>query len=110
MLIPVCDRCKRQGQIITVLGKDICTAHCVPLLREWLAVPQRHRRMLASERMEHIRRMCERDGYVEARHLSELTGERSETAQEALRRMEARGELCRVSRGRYSLPLAEAAE
>lgn len=109
-LIPICDKCRRQGQVIQVLGKDLCTSRCVPQLREWLEYKTETHRNTRGERLAHAEQCIAKHGYVDAPMIAKITREPTATVNEALRVLAARGKLQRIGRGRYALPVQEAAE
>lgn len=78
-LRPYCDRCRHEGQIVPVLGMDLCGKCCEDAkrwLREPFSVPLRKRQnAMAVDRIKQAENLLARAVTFDARKLASLTGE-----------------------------------
>lgn len=88
----LCDRCAHQGQLTTILGKDICAA-CITELHAWLVVPAAMKRGSKINRVKQAQHMLLRNGYVSAEMMAEANNEPTRRAYWGLRALAKVGKL-----------------
>jgi hypothetical protein len=116
MIVHLCDRCKTAGQLIPLLGKDICNA-CVSDVRELLsqrpakAVTRvgRSQKIARHTFREPVERALRVSGVACAHGIAAAHDVSYRTVYFAMIAMEKRGELVNLGNGRFGRP-SQAAE
>jgi hypothetical protein len=112
MLIPRCDRCKQDGQVVPVIGRDLCNA-CMRDLGEWLNAPMDFKRRWCGkvDRADQALRLLERSTQITSEQVAALNGETRRAAYQGLIHLCKLGIIVHLGRGVFAMPSAqEAAE
>jgi len=113
-LVPHCDRCQLPGQVVQVLGIDLCNRCCedakaylrkpfVFPLRKWRDGSRVNRVQQAANLLSHAQTFT-------ADQIAEMTGEPRKRAYNSMMFLVRLGHLEHKGRGVFSAPKAEAAE
>jgi hypothetical protein len=105
-LIPHCDRCKQPGQVIPVLGMDLCNG-CVADAKAWLGrpylVPARGKKI---DRLAQASNLLDRMPRITASYVAEMSGEPVRSAYWGLMALAKRGVLVHLGDGVFERPRA----
>jgi hypothetical protein len=105
-LIPHCDRCKLPGQIVTVLGMDLC-GKCVEDTRAWLRKPfvfplRKWRDGSRVNRVQQAANLLSHADTFTADQIAEMTGEPRKRAYNSMMFLVKLGHLEHKGRGVFS--------